>query len=245
MANNNTNNYEIAKKRAQDWFLGYDQEKMIQKFSLPSDAAYIYIIFFHTLFRIQRVSGLVEYLYTKDRGIFWMEADFNAALTIYDVLCESAEDCKLAGTFTKIDNLNRVMAGSKEKILCEDNDSAYEKIFDRNPKLLEKLLEEMGGRRMDKGDVSMQIDVFPFLPVWVQFWYSDDEFPASLNILWDANATQFMHFETLWYAMGYLLRTMKERFLELEEEEANAEKERERDIFGFTDEEPDDPFQLF
>ena len=36
-------NYEITKRRVQKDFLKYDQEKMMQKFSLKADENYLYI----------------------------------------------------------------------------------------------------------------------------------------------------------------------------------------------------------
>ena len=38
-----TSNYDVAKIRARESFLGYDQEEMIRRFSLVHDADYLYI----------------------------------------------------------------------------------------------------------------------------------------------------------------------------------------------------------
>ena len=35
----------------------------------------------------------------------------------------------------------------------------------------------------------------------LRFWESDDEFPASLQILVDKNILDFMHYETLMFAI--------------------------------------------
>ena len=60
------------------------------------------------------------------------------------------------------------------------------------------------------GDVSRILDVFDFFPVCVRFWDADEEFPASLQFLWDANALDFLYYETLWYVMGDLLERLTE-----------------------------------
>jgi len=39
----------------------------------------------------------------------------------------------------------------------------------------------------------------------LRFWNSDEEFPASLVVLWDANVLDFMRFETTWFAAGHVL----------------------------------------
>ena len=49
------------------------------------------------------------------------------------------------------------------------------------------------------------LDVFDFFPGCVRFWDADEEFPASLQFLWDANALDFLYYETLWYVMGEVL----------------------------------------
>lgn len=48
------------------------------------------------------------------------------------------------------------------------------------------------------------------VPVWVQFWHSDEEFAPRLRYLWDENALQFIRYETMWYAVGLLLERIKE-----------------------------------
>jgi hypothetical protein len=53
--------------------------------------------------------------------------------------------------------------------------------------------------------VACRLPLFDFLPVVFQFWSADDDFPASIQLLWDKNTTDFMHFETVWYAAGYVL----------------------------------------
>ena len=49
-----TSTYEITKHRVQGDFLKYDQEKMIQKFSLKHDEQYLYINFIGHFYRINR-----------------------------------------------------------------------------------------------------------------------------------------------------------------------------------------------
>ena len=49
-----------------------------------------------------------------------------------------------------------------------------------------------------------------YLPIVVQFWDADEEFPGQLMIKWDRNILQYMHFETTFYATGCLLQRIRE-----------------------------------
>ena len=54
-------NYEITRNRMRDEFIKYDQEKMIQKFSLKNDRQYLYLDFMGRPYRINRKNGVVEW----------------------------------------------------------------------------------------------------------------------------------------------------------------------------------------
>ena len=61
-----------------------------------------------------------------------------------------------------------------------------------------------------RGDVAYQIPLFDFLPVIFQFWNSDEEFPPSLKFFTDKNMLEYMHYETVWFAMSHLLERIEE-----------------------------------
>lgn len=46
------------------------------------------------------------------------------------------------------------------------------------------------------------------LPVILQFWESDEEFPPVLKLMWDENILSYMHFETTFFAAGHLLERL-------------------------------------
>lgn len=72
-----------------------------------------------------------------------------------------------------------------------------------------KSLSSVKGGALEKGDAAYELDLFPFLPVILCFWDSDDEFPASLQILVDKNILDYMHYETLMFAISHLLNRVK------------------------------------
>lgn len=61
-----------------------------------------------------------------------------------------------------------------------------------------------------KGDAAARINVFEFLPVIVQYWDADEEFPAVLKFMVDENIQDFMHFETVMFMLGHLLCRIRE-----------------------------------
>ncbi len=175
-------NYEIMKKQMSGEFVKYDQEKMIRKFSLPADGDFIYIRFVGRDYRIDRKTGAVEW--SEDGFATAAEADYNEAMTIYDVLCYSREDCRLAYEWVDL------FAGKTEQ--------------------LEAACAKLGEKTEFKGDVAAKIHVFGFLPIILQFWDADEEFSAVLKFMVDENMIGFMHYETIHFMLGHVLRRLKE-----------------------------------
>ena len=71
----------------------------------------------------------------------------------------------------------------------------------------------LSGKELKKGDVSFELELFPFLPIAIYFWEADDEFPASLQVLADKNILDYMHYETLMFALTHLFCRLKEEML--------------------------------
>lgn len=58
--------------------------------------------------------------------------------------------------------------------------------------------------------ITFKLNLFPFLPIIIRFWEADDEFPASLQILADRNTLDYMHYETLMFALTHLFSRLNE-----------------------------------
>lgn len=199
-------NYETMKYRMQEEFIKYDQEKMIRKFRLPHDQDYLYIRFTGRMYRIRRTSGKAAW--SDDHFIHAHEAGYNEAMTIYDVLCCSGDNCRLSGEFVNMEKLSSIQSGSAaaggglfQKI---------EKTFDHKHEVLSLACERLNGTKYGRGDVAYQIPLFDFLPIVFQFWNSDEEFAASLTLLTDKNMLQYMHYETVFFAVGHLMSRLAE-----------------------------------
>lgn len=198
-------NYEKMKKKMQGHFLDFDQNTMIRRFSLEHDPEYLYIAFAGRPYRIRRTTGAVEW--SEDGFVHAHEADYNEAMTIFDVLCCSKEGCCLSGEFVPVNSLPGVVAGARSG---DGLFGDFAKLFDADPEGLRTACERLGGVLAGKADVGCQLNLFDFLPVRLNFWASDDEFPAKLRFLWDRNLLDFMHYETSYFAMFHLLGRLKE-----------------------------------
>ena len=82
--------------------------------------------------------------------------------------------------------------------------------FDGKRKELEYACDILGKRIDMNGDVAAELYPFPFLPMILQFWESDDEFPANIKFMFDENILDYMHFETTFFMRGHLLKRIRE-----------------------------------
>ena len=64
--------------------------------------------------------------------------------------------------------------------------------------------------------MAYEIPLFDFLKCRIQFWNSDEDFDAQLQILMDKNILDFIRYETVWYAVGHLMRRLTEELEYLE-----------------------------
>lgn len=209
MAENRWSNYEIMQSQMAVAFLSYDQEKMRQNFGLDRDDTFLYMDFVGRNYRIDRKTGVVMW----QGADVWHMADYNEAMTIYDVLCYGKQGCKAAGKMVNLANLSAIKGGSLQKSGGFFKDSG--KFFTGKAEKLAVAYEKLGGVADGVGDVGYALQMFPFLPVAVHFWDADEDFPASLQILVDANILDFMHYETVMFAVGHMIERLKQVSLEV------------------------------
>jgi len=200
-------NYTEMRNRMRTQFLQYDQAEMIRRFSLRHDAEYIHIRFVARDYRIGRANGVVEW--SEDGFVTCTEADYSESMSIYDVLCCSKPDCCLSGEFMPDGSLKgTVFTGATKLEALKLVDCAG--MFDAHPDELKIACERLGGMTEGRGDVAFRIPVFVFLPIRFAFWHGDEDFPPEIRILWDGNVLDYMHYETLWFIKGHLLRRLME-----------------------------------
>ena len=67
--------------------------------------------------------------------------------------------------------------------------------FGERPQALHEAVKGMEHKRASMGDVGYVITALPKVPVTVAVWGSDDELPASANVLWDETVKYYLHTE--------------------------------------------------
>ena len=82
--------------------------------------------------------------------------------------------------------------------------------FEGKMDLLKEACAKLGGIPAGKADVSRLSPVLDGITVWFQYWEADDEFPASVQFLWDASITDFFRWSILWNIMTCITNRMKE-----------------------------------
>ena len=203
-------NYEIAKERIRPEFLKYDQETMISRFGLEHDSGYLYLDFCGDRYRLRRESGVVEKAAdgTGDFQAGVLPGNYEEVLSIYDILCYSKPDAGLTGRWCLVNSLPGV---GQNNGLGDNAVQRYENEINRNPEAFRQACRELGGTEIPMGDIGFEIPVFPFFPMRLRFYCADEEFPAQLSILFDENTLHYMHYETTYYVVNCLMRSIYKR----------------------------------
>lgn len=197
-------NYEIAKQRAREYFLTLRQQDIHQRPFLSVTGDYVYTVLANRPCRVNRATGLVE---LQAPNALWTEADFDAAMTVYDLLCYSKTDASPSAEYVSISYINPVFTAS-------DNSSFYQRFAEEiqvNPLAFARSCEALGGvPAKAPGDMAYLLPLTDFLSVVLQFWEADEEFPPTLSVLVDSQILDFMHFETVWYALSHIMTRLHE-----------------------------------
>lgn len=123
-------------------------------------------------------------------------------------LCYSKDRCHLSHEFVNINSLSSVRTGNLSPNRGFFQNTAD--FFNGKTVALRNACISLSGKELEKGDVAFKLNLFPFLPIIIRFWEADDEFPASLQILADRNTLDYMHYETLMFALTHRFSRLKE-----------------------------------
>lgn len=203
-------NYEIARDRAQEYFLQFNQNAIIQSKDIPFDEAYLYVGFCGEQYKICRQTGQVTHL--RDGS----QAGYSEVLSIFDILCHRVEEPYLIGRYAPVNSLRGrpvsvgVDTGFYEKTA---------KFFEADMEGFHKACLAMGAVPEKMGDAAYSIPIFGQLRGILKFYHSDEEFPASITFLWDENTLSFMYYETVFYVAGCILSAICKRMKRQEEEQ--------------------------
>lgn len=191
-------NYAIQAEEARLRFLTYDQSAM----PAQKDGEYLYLRFCGFPYRICRADG---HLFRRV-GERWHPADSHGeVLTIYDYLCDARP-----GRAPARKAVSMAFLGGHVHTGLAAASGSLERAIDRAPADFRRACLALGGRESEGGDLCFELDLFEDLPVRLRFWHADEDFPPSLDLLWDANTLQFLRYETTWFAAGVLRSRLRE-----------------------------------
>ena len=195
-------NYLIQAGLAKARFLTYDQEKLIRKFSLASDADYLYVNLLCQPYRISRSTGNLQ----KREGATWLDGNsYEEVMTLLDLLCDSRDDRRLAGTFQSMQTFGMQF----HQNLLEDARDPFAEIIDANPTLLHRAAAALGAEALSGADMGYAFELFDGLKIGLLFWHGDEEFAPRVRYLWDSNARQYIRYETMYFAVSLLRRRIR------------------------------------
>ena len=190
-------NYQLSRDRAQAYFLNFDQQTLIDTWQLAHDADWLYAELLGKPYRICRKTGSV----IRGDG---SEAGFEEALSIFDLLCHEGTEKFCTGHFAPVNSLR----GCPAVTVGTDFHSETAGRLDRNWDAFQSACLELGGTPVPLGDFGFSFPVFDELTVQLKFYHADEDFPASLVLLWEENTLQYIYYETVFYIAGFLLQSI-------------------------------------
>jgi len=198
------NNYLIQAQQAKHWFTTYDQEKLIAKLKLHHDEDFLYVPMLSEEYRIHRKTGDI----CRETAQGWVDANsFGEVMTLLDLVCDSREGRYLTGRWKNMTDFGLMF----HRNLTEAKNDPWADHFETNPEGFRRACESFGGIPYPRGDIAYVLELFDGLPILVQLWFGDEEFPACLRLLWDENALMYLKYETMHFFKGLLLEKLKER----------------------------------
>lgn len=196
-------NYLIQANQAKQHFLTYDQQMLIRKLKVSADESYIYVTFLQEPYRINRKTGDIERRVSDS----WVDGNsYEEVMTLLDLVCDSREDRWRTCRWRSMADMGLQF---HQNLLEEKRDRVAD-LFDKDPEGLRRACEALQGRPISGADISYAIELFDGLEIGIQFWYGDDEFYPRLRYLWDENALMYIRYETMYFAVGLLLRRLQE-----------------------------------
>ena len=192
-------NYEKMAEGARALFLERDQGEIIARWGLRHDDERLYVSYFGEPMAIDRSTGVLTSLASP--GPYPMTTGADETMALFDLLAYPRARPRAAGRWASISTLGGIIGAGHDRTLSRE---AVAEQFSGRIDALRAACERLGGVPMGRADVSCAVPVFEDFGIWFQFWDGDDEFPASIKYLFDENALRYMHYETLWYAMGCL-----------------------------------------
>jgi len=200
------NNYTLMQSRAALLLAEHDLKAAAARLGLVCNDSHVYLQLFDLPCRVRLTDGYAE---CAEAGTF-RAAEFGAAMILFDLLGYTTENARPADDYALLRSFSRVQ--NARSYAGEGMFADAERDFDRQFALLKPACEALGGVPFGKGDASYRIPLFKDLHMVFSFWRSDEDFPASLGLRFDANTLQYMHYETMWYAAFLCIHRISAHF---------------------------------
>lgn len=191
------NNYLVQVAQARKRFLTYDQKDLMLKLKLQGDDNYIYVKLLCKTYRICRRTGLVDRLEKN-----WVDANTHEeVMTLMDLVCDSRPDRHLTHKWKNMLDFGLMFHRS-----LSEKKNPFAEAIDLNPEGFRRACLALEGTPLPTGDIAYAIEVFDGLPIAIQYWAGDEEFPSCVRYMWDENALMYLKYETMYFAVGLLQR---------------------------------------
>lgn len=183
-----TSNYE---KQSEDWrqkFLTMDQEDICRRLpEIRKSREKLLLWHYGREFAVDRRDGTIQCV--SDNGTL----DVMPRLNIYTLFWYAKKDAVQTGRWVPFRELKDAAPFTKafQHGILEPLAST----FSGHEELLESAVKKLRGERISA--TGFQLSAFTCIPVRLNFWDADDEFPAQANLLFDSSATDFDHVESI------------------------------------------------
>lgn len=208
MNNIKVSNYEIQSDVAREAFLKFNHQDIVEKLDLKQDAEYLYVKFINNEYRLGKKSSIIQRI---EEDSTYIDAEFYEIMSILDLL----DNLKNFSKKELISSKNFVAPTGLKEVANAGNTQRNSWIFSKNAKAfsgkldkLEQACEEIGGIKIDKGDVGYIIDIFDYIKVMFVYYDEDSDFEPEIKVLWTDNVLKFVHYETTYYMLEYLFEKM-------------------------------------
>lgn len=196
-----TDNYKIMQENARKRFLTYDASRFGLRAGVRMDENALSFLFLGEETSVSLKTGIITFP--------THEAGFSESLTIYDWLCDSKENAAPSGVFAPVSSLPGVLVGGSGLVMSA---GALNGKINKNPAIFREYCLKIGGKSVKSGDIGFEIPLFGDLTMVLKFYHGDEDFPASLTLLWDKNILQYIRYETVYYLAGALLSRLREQY---------------------------------
>jgi hypothetical protein len=181
-------NYEML---CEDWrkrFLTMDQNDICARLpEVKMKDEHLTLWHFGRQFAVNRTDGAITVL-SDDKPV-----DITPKMNIYTLFWYCSPDALLSGEWAAFRELKdgAPFSTAFQNGIAEPLAAT----FTGNENRLISAVQKLRGQRLQ--DNGFVIPAFDCIPVKLHLWDADDEFPAQANILFDKNATDYIHIESI------------------------------------------------